>query len=268
MYFYIMVIFLALFVSFIFRILIHNMIVQSGFLKQNFKGDPIPIGMGIVFPVGLISTLTLLHLLFPLKDISLLFSFGVVSMAFLGIIDDLLGNRDTTGLRGHIGKLLRFKLTTGGLKAFMGGVISIFVSLPFSSSFWLLILNSFILALFTNLINLLDLRPGRALKFFLFYAILLLIFSNPDNNYLLIIVIIIALVYFPLDIKSLAMMGDVGSNSLGFVLGFFTISYFASLCKLVVLILLVLTHIFSEKYSITNFIEKNKFLKDLDDLGR
>ncbi|HHT51361.1 MAG TPA: glycosyl transferase [Eubacteriaceae bacterium] len=268
MYFYVLTILISFVLTFLFKNLIYNMIIETKFLKQNYKGQSIPIGMGIIFPVVLISSLAFLHLFYPTTSISLLFSFGVSTMALLGIIDDLLGNRNTTGLKGHIGQLFKFKLTTGGLKALMGGVVSIFVSLSFSNNFPMLILNGLIIALFTNLINLLDLRPGRALKFFLFYATIIFIFFICENSYLLIIITIIVLVYFPMDIKAVAMMGDVGSNSLGFVLGFFTAFHFGYIYKLTILIFLVFIHLFSERFSITNFIENNKFLKYLDNLGR
>jgi UDP-N-acetylmuramyl pentapeptide phosphotransferase/UDP-N-acetylglucosamine-1-phosphate transferase len=244
------------------------MLYNTKFLKKNYKGQYIPLGMGMFFPIALISSLTVLYLFFPLDNISFVFILGVTLMSFLGIIDDLLGNRDTTGLKGHISKLFQLQLTTGGLKALMGGIVSLLVSIPFNSNILLLIFNALIIASFTNLINLLDLRPGRAIKFYLLYTIILFGFYNQQYIYLLLVVTIIALVYFPMDIKAIAMMGDAGSNSLGFVLGFFTTIYFTNPFKVLILILLIFIHIYAERSSITKLIENNRILSFIDKLGR
>lgn len=268
MIFYLILLVTSTLIAFIMRNLIYSMLCDTKSFKKNYKGQDIPIGMGMLFSIATIISLSALYLFFPFDEISFIFIFGLTSMSFLGIIDDLLGNRDTTGLKGHIGKLLRLKLTTGGLKALMGGVVSILVSMPFHNNIFLLFLNALIIALFTNLINLFDLRPGRAIKFYLLYTIVLFIFFNQQNNYLLMISTIIVLIYFPMDIKALAMMGDVGSNFLGFVLGFFTTIYFTNSFKVIILTLLILIHIFAEKSSITKLIENNRILRFIDKLGR
>lgn len=269
MLFYSFVIIISTLMAFILKNLIYGMLCTTNFFKKNYKSQDIPIGMGIIFPIALISSLSAIYLFFPLNNTTFIFIFGVTSISFIGIIDDLLGDRNTTGLKGHIGKLFHLQLTTGGLKAFMGGIISLFVSIPFNNNLLFLFLNALIIALFTNLINLLDLRPGRAIKFYLLYTIVLFVFFNHNNNiYLLVIVTVIAIVYFPMDIKALAMMGDVGSNSLGFVLGFFSSIYFTNPCKILLLILLIFIHIYAERFSITNFIKNNRILSFIDNLGR
>ena len=268
MFFYLFVIIFSILIAFIVRNLMYTMLSNTKFLKKNYKGQNIPIGMGMLFSIATIFSLSALYLFFPFNNISFIFIFGLTAMSFLGIIDDLLGDRDTTGLKGHIGKLLHLELTTGGLKAVMGGIISLLVSIPFHSNIFFIIFNGLIIALFTNLINLLDLRPGRAIKVYLLCTIILFIFSNQENVYLLMITTIIVLVYFPMDLRALAMMGDVGSNALGFVLGFFTTIYFTNPFKIFIFILLILTHIFSERSSITNLIENNQILNFIDQLGR
>lgn len=78
----------------------------------------------------------------------------------------------------------------------------------------------------------------------------------------------ILLVYFPEDLKANVMMGDTGSNVLGMSLGISSILIFDLYGKLIILALLILLHIFAEKYSLTALIEKNKVLNYLDMLGR
>src|SRR5690554_3424489 len=206
--------------------LFYSLLIQSSAIRKNYLNQDIPVSFGILFPIASICSLTIFHLFYPLDSIAYIFLLGITSISFLGVIDDLLGNRETTGLKGHLGKLLKLELTTGGLKAIMGVVIGIFVTMPFENNFILLLLKALTIALFTNLINLLDLRPGRAIKGYLLYTILLLVsFYKQSSIDLLWMITTIVILYSPLDFKAKAMMGDAGSNILGFTLGFFTVLY-------------------------------------------
>jgi len=65
----------------------------------------------------------------------------------------------------------------------------------------------------------------------------------------------------------MTMLGDVGSNILGIALGIaFVTNSFST--RVIVLVLLIIFHIFTEKYSLTKIIENNKFLKYFDQIGR
>ena len=249
--------------------LFFGLLVDSKTIKKNYLNQDIPIGFGMLFPIASICSLTILHLFYPLDSIAYIFILGLTSISFLGVLDDLLGNRETSGLKGHIGKLLKLELTTGGLKAIMGMVIGIFVTMPFENNFIPLLLKASIIALFTNCINLLDLRPGRAIKGYLIYSfVVVLLFFRQQSIYLLVMITIIVICYFPLDIKAKAMMGDAGSNALGFTLGFFTVLYANFIMNLLVFLFLIIIHIIAEKSSITKIIEGNRILRFLDQLGR
>src|SRR5690606_29750187 len=117
------------------------------------------------------------------------------------------------GFKGHFGALLRGRLTTGGLKALGGGLIAFFLALFLSSSWYDVVLNTLIIALFANMLNLLDLRPGRAVKGYFIFLLLILLLAKGRVDWLLIMPVIGAvLVYFPYDLKAKVMMGDAGSN--------------------------------------------------------
>lgn len=77
-----------------------------------------------------------------------------------------------------------------------------------------------------------------------------------------------AIAYLPQDIKAKSMMGDVGSNALGIILGIVTVVSYAIVIKYIILGLLILIHIITEKYSLTKIIEKNPVLDYFDKLGR
>jgi len=64
------------------------------------------------------------------------------------------------------------------------------------------------------------------------------------------------------------MMGDTGSNVLGLTLGFIAIFTLSTPVKVGLLIFLLGFHVFTEKYSLTKIIEKNKVLTYIDMMGR
>lgn len=249
---------------------IMNMIVEAKLLAQNYRKENIPIAMGITFvPVMLLNFLIILLFYRDEYDVLLIYSMAINIMAFVGIIDDLMGDKNATGFKGHFYSFFRGKITTGFLKAFIGGIISLIISLIYSSSIEELILNSIIMALFTNLLNLLDLRPGRAIKTYLFLGILFIIIGISEINQVVLFSIIgYCLGYLPQDLKAKSMMGDVGSNPLGISLGIVSIVNFSMNIRYLILLILFFAHLISEKYSISEIIKNNSILNFIDELGR
>ena len=161
------------------------------------------------------------------------------------------------------------KLTTGAMKAGTGFLISLFISIIISENLIEIIVNTFLIALFTNSINLFDLRPGRAIKVFLLLSVIML-FSNESNEYNFILFSLygILLIYLPMDLKGIAMMGDIGSNVLGMTLGVYCAFTHNIMIKSIYLFTLLLIHIIAEKISFSKIIENNKILNFIDNLGR
>ncbi|MCL0032897.1 hypothetical protein M1M96_01985 [Peptococcaceae bacterium] len=118
------------------------------------------------------------------------------------------------------------QLTTGALKALGGGLLALSITFMSCKFDWNtqssvdIIINVFIIVLSINVINLLDLRPGRAGKAFLFLSMIILLFADWSYSILpLSLIIGSLLVYLYWDLKSYVMMGDTGSNALGVVIG-------------------------------------------------
>lgn len=248
---------------------IERLYINSGFVKQNYKGDLIPSSMGIIFVFDiLIVSLILLKIESKANYIQILtFMLGVLTMAFIGLIDDFIGKDDVKGFKGHIKMLINSRLTTGGLKAVFGGLVSVLISLIVSSNMVNFLINLIIISLFTNFINLLDLRPGRALKGFLILSIPALFFVSSIIELILLSFIGAALAYLPYDIKGKSMLGDIGSNSLGIILGIIGTTFPLNI-KAIIAIFLILANFYSENYSISKLISSNKILSFIDDLGR
>lgn len=248
---------------------IRNMLINSNVIESNYKFVNIPTSMGIIFIFVQVISLGVFNIIFNVKDdIIIIYLLGFVFIGILGLLDDLIGDKNIKGLKGHIKALYNGNLTTGGIKASLGLFISIIISWILYSGINIII-NSIIIALFTNFINLFDLRPGRASKVFIFIALIFIITSSINAlNLILLSLIGIVFPYIFLDLKGKAMMGDVGSNILGFSLGIYASYSYNIRYRIVILTFLILFHIISEKYSFSKIIEKNKLLKILDNMGR
>lgn len=248
----------------------YSFLLESHCTELNYKKEKIPIGMGILFLFIQIFILFLYSLLFA-NDIKLVlpYSFCILLIGFAGFIDDVIGDKNIKGFKGHIRSLLRGRLTSGGLKAISGIIAAVVFSIIFFNSLFDILLNSLIIVLFTNFINLFDLRPGRSSKMFILSALILILAKNLDRyDYFIFSIIGIVIAYLPFDIKGKTMMGDTGSNILGITLGIYCVVTQVFLFKIGYLTLLIVLHLIAESCSFTNFISKNKVLKYLDDLGR
>ena len=116
--------------------------------------------------------------------------------------------------------------------------------------------------------NLLDLRPGRAIKVYLIIWLVLLLTLAGFEKSLLLLLLPNVLAYFNYDLKAKAMMGDTGSNVLGISIGILFVMGYSFNIRLAWLAFLIFIHILTEKYSLTKIIENNKFLNFIDKLGR
>lgn len=251
--------------------MISKMLENSGMIRENYRGDMIPVGLGLVFiPTLVINSIILIYSnIVPEKIIMIyMLLFASIAMSFVGIIDDSLGNRGVTGLIGHFKVLFKGSLTTGAFKALLGGFVGLTLAVTLSKSIPNIIVATLVVALSTNMMNLFDLRPGRAIKAYVILAIIIFLASAKFNREVMMLIVPAVLAYFYFDLRALTMMGDAGSNVLGVSIGVFIVSSFDLPVQLVSLVLLVAIHVLTEKFSLTKIIENNKFLNYVDKLGR
>jgi hypothetical protein len=259
--------------------LFKNMLISSNLVRPNYKNEMIPVSMGISFlPMLVINSIILIYFEnivyhftddFSLKIYVAIFDFALMSMFFAGIIDDTVGNRNVSGLKGHFKSLFKGELTTGGFKALFGGFVGILVSVMISKNIFDIIINTLVIALSTNLMNLLDLRPGRAIKGYLAIMIGIFVTSFASiNTFLQFLIVPNVIAYFNSDLKAKSMMGDAGSNVLGISIGVLFVVGYSFNVRVGWLLFLVLIHLITEKYSLTKIIEKVKILNFIDKLGR
>lgn len=188
----------------------------------------------------------------------------------LGAWDDLAGDTGPKGLRGHLGALVRGRLSTGVVKTLGLGLTGLLAAAALGSDrhdsarLLDLTLGAGVVAGSANLINLLDLRPGRALKVALLAGVpFTLAGSRPAAA-----ATGAALAVLRDDMASRSMLGDTGANSLGALLGLALVGRTGTRGRLVGLSLLTALTLASERVSFTSIIERTPGLRELDAWGR
>ena len=257
--------------------LFKSMLVNGNIIRPNYKQEMIPVGMGIVFlPMLIINTIIVIYFMKGIMGAIdtvglvciLLFVFSIICMFFAGALDDLIGNRNVSGLKGHFKSLFKGELTTGGFKALFGGFVGLVVSVCLSNNIIDIVVNTLVIALSTNLMNLFDLRPGRAIKAYLVIIIPIFFTLTGHIQILPLLILPNVLAYFNTDLKARAMMGDTGSNVLGISIGVLMAFGYGLEVRIAWLVFLILIHLLTEKFSLTKIIENNRVLKFIDNLGR
>jgi len=242
---------------------------RLGWRKRNFCGDEIPAVLGIsIVAAGVIGAFASRFVGFDNPDAALSYLIAVVGFGVLGLADDLFGSREVGGFRGHFRKLLNErKLTTGVIKAVGGGAIALWVGYRTSSGEpirW--IVDSLLIALAANTVNLLDLRPGRALFAYFLIACVGIIAAGLKLSAVTPIaaITVAAVVSSYWDARGRAMLGDVGSNALGASAGLLAALDAGATWKYVLIVLFFIVNYYSERSSISNLIERQPVLRWID----
>jgi len=241
------------------------------FLRPNYAGVPIPCGYGVAAATAQYLALLAAVFVAPGPGPFPILSLGLIGMAMLGLLDDLYGAPQPRGLTGHFKAFLaEGRFTTGMAKLLFGLALCLMVALVLRSQQTHLpfvgLLDGLLLATCANFLNLLDRRPGRAQKVFAALLILALLFLGWKSTLPLWPAILALLYYLPADFRGEKMLGDVGSNALGFTAGLLLLGYPWPWRWIALVTLLCLT-LLSERYSFTEIISRNRFLRWLDGLG-
>ncbi len=201
--------------------------------------------------------------------------------ATFGLIDDLTQDpHQAKGLRGHLGALRHGTLTTGGLKVLgigASGLLAAAIATPtrradgapvarFGWAFDVATSGALIAAT-ANLINLLDLRPGRALKGAAILAAPLALTDGAGSG-LAAGVVGAAAGSAEDDLAERDMLGDGGANALGALVGTAVVLGAPRVVRLAVLAGAVALTVASERVSFSKVIAATRGLRELDAWGR
>lgn len=190
---------------------------------------------------------------------------------WVGAVDDLREDTDRKGLAGHLGALARGRVTTGSLKILvLAGTGLVGCALVDRASAdraaWRTLLGGAVVAGSANLANLLDLRPGRALKAGLLTALPLVLTGTGSPPAA--VVAGSAAVLLPDDLAGRSMLGDTGANPLGALLGLALVERWHGPGRVFALGVITGLTLASERVSFTAVIESTPVLRELDALGR
>lgn len=277
----------------------------------NFRGRAVFYGLGIVWLIwagcaiimGVVAAAFARDTVLPL--LTLAGPLALVAFA-LGLIDDAYGSSADRGFKGHLRAMLKGRLTTGGMKLVGIGLASLVVALIMSQvAPWAgpgipaspltlrgagsVLLAGASIALTSNLFNLLDLRPGRALKA---YGLLLplavvsvtvglgmsaggplrqssgVIHIAVESIALFLMLLGPLLAVWRYDLGEEGMLGDSGANPMGFVIGLMIVSGLPLWGLSAWTALVFGLNLASERVSFSAVIEGNALLRTMDGWGR
>lgn len=242
-----------------------SILKNKGLVVENYSGKNIVTAGGLIllFP----SILGIIPFWKQQNQDILLYTNLVFSMILIGLIDDALGEGKVKGLKGHIKTLLQGSITTGIMKMFLGVIVGLAISIAYSRKGIDLIFDVFLFALCVNFNNLMDLRPGRSIKAFLFLIILLILSSGFRFLWIVFPLIWAILGYIQYELREECMLGDTGSNLLGGILGMYSIKAAPDFVKYSLVSALFFLHIISEFYSFSKIINAIPILRYIDRLG-
>jgi UDP-GlcNAc:undecaprenyl-phosphate/decaprenyl-phosphate GlcNAc-1-phosphate transferase len=192
---------------------------------------------------------------------------GTGAAAF-GAYDDLVGSGDRRGFGGHIGALRHGEVTTGTVKLGGIGVTGIVSAALAGGSPADVVINAGLVAGGANLLNLFDLRPGRAIKVAVASGLLISAGGSRGRRGGAVAAPLAAgLALLPDDLGERAMLGDCGANALGAMLGA-AAGGLPRPARIALLAGITGLTAASEKVSFTKVIERTPALRWLDMLGR
>jgi UDP-GlcNAc:undecaprenyl-phosphate/decaprenyl-phosphate GlcNAc-1-phosphate transferase len=235
----------------------------------NHAGRYIPTSAGLSFiPIILLALVgVFVGVLSGGEDERFYLAYSLLA-GLVGFADDRRGGPGERGFSGHLGALMRGRVTTGVLKVVVLGGGAVFVEVLVFSVGWRALFAAFLLAGCTNLANLFDVRPGRALKF-LGVPVALMLFVAPHGAAVAVAGVVggaFALFYF--DLKGRIMLGDAGAAIWGAVLGYLVVASGPGLVWWVAGVAILGLTAVAEFSSISRVIEEVGVLRRLDLWGR
>jgi len=188
----------------------------------------------------------------------------------VGLYDDLYGDPAAKGFRGHLVALRRGRVTSGVVKIAVICVASLAAAVALSGGAVgpQQVVDAGVIAGGANLANLLDLRPGRALKVLVLVAAPLTFAVGPAVGLVVAWPTGVALGLLGPDLREESMLGDGGANALGAAVGVGVAAAGGLVSSSVALVGLIAVTAVSEFVSYSALIERTAPLRWLDAIGR
>ncbi len=195
--------------------------------------------------------------------------FAAVGFGLLGLVDDVVGAGHARGFRGHLGELVRGRLTTGGVKLLGGAAVALVIAGDIDgSSPAHVIADAALIALSANLANQLDRRPGRVTKVAVVAFVALA--ATAATAYVEGVAVVVGATAALLvdDLHERVMLGDTGANVVGATLGLGAVFSYSFGVRLALLVAVTALNVLGEVSSFTRLIDAVPPLRALDRAGR
>lgn len=242
--------------------------------RTNYAGRTVSLAGGIAAATGVLaSTLAATHD----PRVRAAAGLAVATAGGLGAVDDLTeqpADSGTKGLKGHLRALGQGRVTTGAAKllgitaasAVAGCLIASARGGSARGRAVDAVVSAGLIAGSANLVNLLDLRPGRALKVTA-AAALPLAASPGASGGIAAGVAGTALAAAPADLAETTMLGDTGANALGAALGVALATHGSRGLRVGALVVTVAATLASERISFSQVIARTPVLHRIDRFG-
>ncbi|WP_402466221.1 hypothetical protein [Isoptericola aurantiacus] len=239
--------------------------------RTNHRGEPVSMLEGPALAAGLVAGTAVSGGDARVRVATMLATAGAGAF---GVVDDLAEDTSTRtkGLRGHLGALAHGRVTTGGLKVLGIGATSVLAAALGTTRRSGLVphladvaVNGALVAGSANLVNLLDLRPGRALKA---GAALSAPVAGACGGAGTGVLLGASAAAAPGDLAERDMLGDGGANALGAFVGARWAFGAPRAVRVAALAGVVGLTLASERVSFSAVIDRTPWLRSVDRLGR
>ncbi len=240
-------------------------------LRTNHRGEPVTLLEGPAFVAGAVTAVAVAPGVPARMRLAAIFA-GTAAGA-LGGYDDLAGSGASRGFKGHLTALARGEVTTGAVKILGIGAAGLVAALlagsnprrPRDARGFLIDtgVNAALVAGSANLLNLFDLRPGRAIK----VGALAALPGTLCGSAVAAAPFGAAVALLPQDLRERAMLGDAGANALGALLGV-SAAHLNRPVRIGLLAGVTTLNLASEFVSFTKVIQSTPALNFIDRLGR
>lgn len=249
---------------------------RPAWVRTNFRDRQVSLAGGVATAVGATAVAATL----PGRRAKVGGMLAVAGSAAFGLVDDQASDPAAArGLRGHLRALARGRFTTGTLKLLGIPAISMVAAACLSEGMtrtanigrqqlhlFDLVSSAALIAGTANLVNLFDLRPGRALKASLLPAAGLAA-TRPAAAVGAGTVGVVAAAW-PAELGERAMLGDTGANALGALLGTGMVLVPGRKIRLAGLAGVTCLIVVSERVSFSAVIDAHAVLRKIDAWGR
>jgi hypothetical protein len=237
-------------------------------LRTNHRGEPVTLLEGPAFVAGAVTAVAVAPGVPARMRVAAIFA-GAAAGA-LGGYDDLAGSGDSRGFKGHLSALARGEVTTGAVKILGIGAAGLTAAALAGTgtrgargALFDTLVNGALVAGSANLLNLFDLRPGRAIK----VGVLAALPATLSGSAVAAAPLGAAVALLPEDLGERAMLGDAGANALGALLGL-SATGLGRPARLGLLAGVTALNAASEFVSFTKVIQATPPLRWIDRLGR